>query len=52
MREDIDEHQENIPDFKDPVFPNILDKFWEKIDVHKKEAIRITRKKRKKKEKE
>ena len=44
--EDIDKGQENAPDYDDPVFPNIPDEFWDKIEAHKNEASKISEKKR------
>ena len=38
--------RENAPDYDDPVFPNIPDEFWDKIEDHKNEASKISGKKR------
>ena len=44
--EDIDKGRESAPDYDDPVFPNIPDEFWDKIEAHKNEARKISGKKR------
>ena len=36
--EDIDMCRENAPDYDDPVFPNIPDEVWDKIEAHKNET--------------
>ena len=38
--------QENDPDYDDPVFPNITDEFWDKVEAHKNEECKISGKKR------
>ena len=45
---DIDKgrRQENAPDYDDPVFLNIPDAFWDKIEAHKIETSKISVKKR------
>ena len=43
---------ENAPDYDDPVFPNIPDEFWDKIEADKNEASKISAKKRRRKEKQ
>ena len=47
--QDIDKGWENDPDYDDPVFPNIPDEFWDKIEAHKNEASKISGKKRRRK---
>ena len=44
--EDIDKGWGNAPDYDDPVFPNIPDEFWDKIEAGKNEASKISGKKR------
>jgi len=44
--EDINKGGENAPDYDDPVFPNIPDEFWDKIEAHKIETSKISGKKR------
>ena len=44
--EDINKGRENAPDYDVPVFPNISDEFWDKIEARKNEASKISGKKR------